>query len=144
MTPGERIAELEAVVQQREQIATLLERVHDLEACLAKDSHNSGKRPSSDGLARKTKNLRRTSGKKPGGTCACSKSSKRSPAASAQTTAPTRSLACVATSPPSENKAWHCWLPSRRLSPVAHSIQPLPDLPRCAGNHDPLLLQCMD
>src|SRR5258706_11210595 len=96
MTPGERIAEFEAVVQQREQIATLLERVHDLEACLAKDSHNSGKRPSSDGLARKTKSLRRTSGKKPGGTCACSKSSKRSPVASAQTTAPTRSLACVA------------------------------------------------
>jgi uncharacterized coiled-coil protein SlyX len=39
MTPAERIAELEAVVeQQREQIAALLERVHDLEARLAKDS----------------------------------------------------------------------------------------------------------
>jgi transposase len=59
---------LEAVVeQQREQIAALLERVHELEARLAKDSHNSGKPPSSDGLARKTKSLRKRSGKKPGG-----------------------------------------------------------------------------
>jgi transposase len=67
-TPQERIAELEAVVaQQREQIATLLERVQELEARLAKDSHNSGKPPSSDGLARKTKSLRRKSGKRPGG-----------------------------------------------------------------------------
>jgi transposase len=68
MTPAERIAELEAVVeQQREQIAALLERVHDLEARLAKDSHNSGKPPSSDALAHKTKSLRKRSGKKPGG-----------------------------------------------------------------------------
>ena len=44
MTPEERIAELEAEnVRQREQIATLLARVRDLEARLAKDSHNSGK-----------------------------------------------------------------------------------------------------
>jgi uncharacterized coiled-coil protein SlyX len=44
MTPTERIAQLEAVVeQQREQIATLLERVRELEGRLAKDSHNSGK-----------------------------------------------------------------------------------------------------
>ena len=44
MTSAERIAELEAVVdQQREQIATLLARVQDLEARLAKDSHNSSK-----------------------------------------------------------------------------------------------------
>jgi transposase len=71
MTPAARIAELEALVeQQREQIAALLERVHDLEARLAKDSHNSGKPPSSDGLgrvARKTKSLRKRSDKKPGG-----------------------------------------------------------------------------
>jgi transposase len=68
MTSAERIAELEAVVeQQREQIAALLERVHELEARAAKDSHNSSKPPSSDGLARKTKSLRRKSGKKPGG-----------------------------------------------------------------------------
>lgn len=71
MTPDERIAELEAVnAQQREQIATLLERVRDLEARLAKDSHNSGKPPSSDGLKRqlpRTRSLRRKTGKKPGG-----------------------------------------------------------------------------
>src|SRR5437879_1224689 len=68
MTPAGRIAQLEAVVeQQREQIATLLERVRELEARLAKDSHNSGKPPSSDGLAHKTRSLRTKSGKKPGG-----------------------------------------------------------------------------
>jgi transposase len=68
MTPNERIAELEAIVaQQREQIVVLLARVQDLEARLAKDSHNSGKPPSSDGLRRKTKSLRQKSGKKPGG-----------------------------------------------------------------------------
>src|SRR5258706_15483200 len=68
MTPAERITQLEAVVeQQREQIAALLERVHELEARLAKDSHNSSKPPASDGLARKTRSLRRKSGKKPGG-----------------------------------------------------------------------------
>lgn len=42
-------------------------RVQELESRLAKDRHNSGKAPSSDGLARKTKSLRRRSGKKPGG-----------------------------------------------------------------------------
>ncbi|HEX9038166.1 MAG TPA: DUF6444 domain-containing protein [Ktedonobacterales bacterium] len=44
------------VEQQREQIAALLEQVHDLEALLAKDSHNSSKPPSSDGLARRMQN----------------------------------------------------------------------------------------
>src|SRR5450631_984281 len=56
-----RIAELVA------QNATLLARVQELEARLAKDSHNSGKPPSSDGLRRKTKSLRTPSGKKAGG-----------------------------------------------------------------------------
>src|SRR5260370_33407361 len=51
----------------REQVALLSEQVQALEARLAKDSHNSSKPPSSDGLARKTQSLRRTSGKKPGG-----------------------------------------------------------------------------
>src|SRR5690348_12117599 len=75
MTPDERIAELEGLVrQQRQQLEVVLAqngvlqaRVQELEARLAKDSHNSGKPPASDGLARKTRSLRRRSGKKPGG-----------------------------------------------------------------------------
>src|SRR5260370_1692710 len=71
MTPEEEIAALKAEnAQQREQIATLLGRVRDLEARLAKDSHNSGKPPASDGLKRqlpRTRSLRRKTGKKPSG-----------------------------------------------------------------------------
>src|SRR5262249_9893959 len=51
----------------REQVSMLVSQVQDLQARLAKDSHNSNKPPSSDVLARKTKRLRRRSGKKPGG-----------------------------------------------------------------------------
>lgn len=68
MTPEERIAQLEAEnAGQRKQIAVLVARVQELEARLSKDSHNSSKPPSSDGLTRKTKSLRKRSGKKPGG-----------------------------------------------------------------------------
>jgi transposase len=78
MTLHDRIAELEienaALREQvrevpllREQVALLAAQVQDLQARLAKDSHKSSKPPSSDGLARKTKSLRRRSGKKPGG-----------------------------------------------------------------------------
>jgi transposase len=68
MTAEERIAELEAMVaQQRERIEQLGAYIRDLEARLAKDSHNSSKPPSSDGLKRKPKSLRQKSGKKPGG-----------------------------------------------------------------------------
>ena len=75
MNPEERIAELEGMLaQQRLQLdvvlaqnAVLQARMQELEARLAKDSHNSSKPPSSDGLARKTKSLRRRSGRKPGG-----------------------------------------------------------------------------
>ncbi|WP_077273573.1 IS66 family transposase [Acidithiobacillus thiooxidans] len=49
-------------------IRQLLARVAELEARLSKNSHNSSKPPSSDGLAKKkTQSLRRPSGKKVGG-----------------------------------------------------------------------------
>src|SRR5262249_23954640 len=60
-------AQLSELPALREQVAVLLARVQDLEARLAKDSHNSGKPPSSDGVRRKPKSLRLRSGKKPGG-----------------------------------------------------------------------------
>jgi transposase len=56
------------------QIGTLAERVRELEARLNKDSHNSSKPPSSDGLARRPsaakpapRSLRPQKGRKPGG-----------------------------------------------------------------------------
>ncbi|HEV2459642.1 MAG TPA: IS66 family transposase [Ktedonobacterales bacterium] len=68
MTPEEEIAALRAEnAALREQVQTLVAEVQTLRERLAKDSHNSSKPPASDGLARKTKSLRRKSGKKPGG-----------------------------------------------------------------------------
>ena len=62
------IRQLEAIVQeQAARIQKLEERVHDLENRLNKNSSNSSKPPSSDGLSRKPKSLREQSGKKPGG-----------------------------------------------------------------------------
>jgi transposase len=51
----------------REQVQALVARVQELEGQRAKDSHNSSKPPSSDGLARKPKSLRKKSERKPGG-----------------------------------------------------------------------------
>jgi transposase len=48
-------------------VQALSERVQALEDQLAKNSHNSGKPPSSDGLKKKPKSLRHKSGKKSGG-----------------------------------------------------------------------------
>jgi transposase len=68
MTPDEENALLRAEnAALREQVQTLLAEVQQLRGQLAKDSHNSSKPPASDGLARKTKSLRKPSGKKPGG-----------------------------------------------------------------------------
>jgi transposase len=68
MMPEEEIATLKAEnAAQRAQLTALVARVQELEARAAKDSQNSGKPPSSDGLQRRTKSLRKKSGKKPGG-----------------------------------------------------------------------------
>ncbi|HZC79724.1 MAG TPA: DUF6444 domain-containing protein, partial [Ktedonobacterales bacterium] len=68
MTLREENAALKAQIAELvAQNATLVARVQELEARLAKDRHNSSKPPSSDWLGRKTKSLRRRSGKKPGG-----------------------------------------------------------------------------
>jgi transposase len=57
----EQVKELTATVQM------LTARVQELEGRLCKDSHNSNKPPSSDGLSKKNKSLREASGRKPGG-----------------------------------------------------------------------------
>jgi Family of unknown function (DUF6444) len=67
MTPEEENAILRGEnAALREQVRTLAAEVLELRGQLAKDSHNSSKPPSSDGLTRKTKSLRKPSGKKPG------------------------------------------------------------------------------
>jgi transposase len=57
----EQVKELASTVQM------LKARVEELEGRLSKDSHNSSKPPSSDGLGKKNKSLRQSSGRKPGG-----------------------------------------------------------------------------
>jgi transposase len=51
----------------RAQLVAVLAELQELKGRLAKDSHNSSKPPSSDGLKRKPRSLRQKSGKKPGG-----------------------------------------------------------------------------
>src|SRR5260370_25566605 len=60
-------AQVSELPRLRAQVEALAAQVRDLQARAAKDSHNSGKPPSSDGLRRKTKSLRKPSGKKSGG-----------------------------------------------------------------------------
>lgn len=50
----------------RERVDQLESLVQKLQEQMAKDSHNSSKPPSSDGIKRRTKSLRQKSGKKPG------------------------------------------------------------------------------
>ena len=63
--------ELEQLRQEnsalRDQVTLLSERISELEAQLAKDSHNSHLPPSSDRFHRQPKSLRKKSGKQPGG-----------------------------------------------------------------------------
>jgi len=68
-TAEDRLAEVEAEnAALRAQVEALLGRIEELEARLAKDSHNSSKPPSTDPLGRKrARSQRRRSGKKPGG-----------------------------------------------------------------------------
>src|SRR5690348_1137973 len=68
MPPEEEIATLRAEnAALRERVQALVAEVQTLRERLAKDSHNSFKPPSSDGLARKPKRLRKKTGRKPGG-----------------------------------------------------------------------------
>ena len=61
------VALFEQVKQMAATVQALSARVTELEGRLRKDSHNSSKPPSSDGLGKKPKSLREPSGRKPGG-----------------------------------------------------------------------------
>src|SRR2546428_4489740 len=60
-------AQGQTILLQQEQISTLTKQVQELQARLAKDSHNSHLPPSSDRFSRQPRSLRKKSGKKPGG-----------------------------------------------------------------------------
>ena len=68
MKAEERVIQLEAEnAELRKQLAEALALIEELERQQKKDSHNSHKPPSSDGLRRKTQSLRKPSGRKSGG-----------------------------------------------------------------------------
>lgn len=64
---GELARERAEKVSLRERVEEVLRRLGEVEGQLAKDSHNSSKPPSSDGLGRKRTNRRKRSEKKTGG-----------------------------------------------------------------------------
>ena len=125
MSAEERIAELDCTVaEQRQQIAQLQAYVRELEGRLAKDIHNSSKPPASDGRGRRTKSLRRKSGKKLGG-----------PMGHRGVT-----LRLVATARRCESKAWRTWPPSKPSSRASGSLQPSA-YPLPAEGRDRIVLQ---
>jgi transposase len=135
MTADERIAQLEAEnARQCEQIAALVARVQELEARLAKDSHNSGKPPASDGLARKTKSLRKRSGKKPGGQLG-HRGQTLHLVATPDVVVEHRPVVCSA-----------CQAPLSGQAPVLlrerHQVQEVPPLRLCVTEHQALHVQC--
>ncbi len=68
MKEKELLVQLEAEnAALRKQVSHLQARLAELEGRLAKDSHNSSKPPSSDGMARSGYHHRHSSGKKSGG-----------------------------------------------------------------------------
>jgi transposase len=75
MTAEERIRQLEAenvelrgqLAEALEHLEQALERIHELEGQLARDSHNSSKPPSSDGPRRRRRSQRQKSEKPTGG-----------------------------------------------------------------------------
>ena len=64
---GELASERAENSHLRQMLEEVLRRLGEVEGKLAKDSHNSSKPPSSDGLGRKWVSLRKKSEKKPGG-----------------------------------------------------------------------------
>lgn len=142
MTAEARIAELEAIIaQQQQQVEQLLAhnaalqaRVQELEARLAKDSHNSSKPPSSDGLVRKTKSLRRRSGKKPGGQIGHQGDTLRL-VATPDTVVEHRPAICL-----------HCQIPLPEAAPVVvrerRQVQELPAVRLRVTEHQALHVRC--
>lgn len=142
LTPEARIAELEAEnAALREQVQVLAAQVQELQARLAKDSHNSSKPPSSDGLGRKphrTKSLRTPSGKKAGGQVGHQGTTLRLVA--------TDQADVVAEHRPTQCAACHRELPADAevVLRERRQVRDLPPLPICllVTEHQALRLRC--